>query len=281
MSIEFQLFRLQNRLLSYIHTDSVIKRAKGIYFKPKRHQPKEWEESAEVNGTRVTLANGLSALVWGKGVPILFMHGWQGRATQMAGFVEPLNKLGYQVIALDGPAHGKSPGELANPRLFGEAILEADKSFGPFHTVVGHSMGGGATIYALAKGLRTQQIVSISGPSSFKHVSARFADFIGLSRSAKRRFLKAVQDHVGISFEEMDLAKQAENLEHRALIIHDRDDKEVLHCESDRISRMMPNATLYSTVGLGHRKIMRDSVIVDTVVNFIHQNEEQFLLNSL
>ena len=60
-----------------------------------------------------------------RGSTVLLMHGWEGRPTQFALLIRGLVDAGYGVIALDAPAHGRSPGREANVVLFARALLEA------------------------------------------------------------------------------------------------------------------------------------------------------------
>lgn len=277
MNIAFQMFRAQNRLLSMFAPDAAVAKAGKIFFTPRRHEGKSWEQQAESQGHRVSLSNGTSALIWGKGTPILLMHGWEGRATQMAGFIEPLTQAGYQLIALDAPAHGQSEGKQSNPMKFIETLFLAEKVFGPFYALIGHSMGGGCVLYAAAEGLQTEKVVSISGPASFKRVSSRFANFIGLNDSARARFVSHVESTVGIPFDQIDLVSRAKDLKLPALIVHDMDDAEIPFKDAQIIAHSLTKGHLYETQGLGHRAIMRSSLMIDTVTNFIELENHEFL----
>lgn len=277
MSIGFKMFKAQNRFLSVFAQQSAISRADKIFFTPQKHQTKEWENEAEKAGHRVSLKNGTSALIWGSGIPILMMHGWEGRATQMAGFIEPLTRLGYQLIALDAPAHGLSEGKRSNPMKFIETMFLAEQVFGPFYAVVGHSMGGGCALYAAAEGMKMEKLVSIAGPSSFKRVSRRFANFIGLNPPTIDRFVEHVETTVGVPFEQIDLTSRAPELTLPALIVHDRDDRQIPFKDGEYIANALANGHLYETVGMGHKAIMRSSLMIDTVTNFIHLDNDHFL----
>ncbi|HEX5771250.1 MAG TPA: alpha/beta hydrolase, partial [Nocardioidaceae bacterium] len=46
--------------------------------------------------------------VWGDGPVVYLVHGWGGRASQFAAFVEPLVAAGHTVVAFDGLSHGDS-----------------------------------------------------------------------------------------------------------------------------------------------------------------------------
>lgn len=281
MNIGLQMFRAQNRFLSLISPEQAISKAAELFFTPKRHQPKSWEQQAESTGRRVSISPGVSAIVWGTGKPVLLMHGWEGRATQMAGFIEPLLSSGFQLIALDAPAHGLSDGIRSNPLKFIEAIFNAEKVFGSFYAVIGHSMGGGCALYAASQGLSADKIVSISGPASFKRVSRRFANFIGLSKQAISGFIEHAEKEVGIPFAQIDLVSQVPAIRQPVLLVHDNQDKEIPFGDARLLAGSMLNARLYVTEGFGHRKIMRAPIMIDTVSDFIKHEGFQFLSEAL
>jgi hypothetical protein len=53
------------------------------------------------------------------------------------------------------------------------------------------------------------------------------------------------------------------------LVVHDYGDAEVEHTNGAAIAKAWPRAQLYSTSGLGHRRLLRDSAVIQTVVDFI------------
>ena len=281
MNLALQLFRAQNRFLSLLNPKLALNRATKLFFTPIRHDPKQWEEEAELLGNRIRLENGVSAIVWGQGKPILMMHGWEGRATQMAGFIEPLTSNGFQIIALDAPAHGRSQGQQSNPGRFVETLFLAQQVFGPFYAVVGHSMGGGCSLYSALEGLQVEKIVSISGPANFQKLSKQFARFIGMSKSVVEKFVGKVEETVGIPFEDIDLLSRGKKLQQPTLLVHDSDDKEVPFSDAQDLAKIIPNGRFFPTSGLGHRKIMRSSVVIETVCNFILYDNDDYLYNAI
>src|SRR5687767_6768036 len=46
--------------------------------------------------------------VWGSGPVVYLVHGWGGRGSQLAPYVEPLTATGHRVVLFDAPAHGDS-----------------------------------------------------------------------------------------------------------------------------------------------------------------------------
>lgn len=281
MNIGLQVMRAQNRVLSLIQPEVAVRKAGNLFFTPRRHESKGWEQHAESVGRRMTLKNGASAIVWGEGVPILLMHGWEGRATQMAGFINPLASKGFQLIAIDAPAHGMSDGKQSNPMRFIESMFLAEKAFGSFYAVIGHSMGGGCALYCVSEGLQAEKVVSIAGPASFQRVSKRFASFIGLADHIVEKFVQHVEHVVGIPFEDIDLVSRAPEVTQNVLIVHDSGDEEIPYRDAQHLTQAMPNSHLYNTVGLGHRKIMRSSLVIDTVSNFVAFDNDTFLYEAI
>ena len=66
------------------------------------------------------------------------------------------------------------------------------------------------------------------------------------------------------------MARLGEQLESRPelLVIHDLGDRETPHEPSARLVAGWPGAELYSTIGLGHRRILADAAVGGTVARF-------------
>lgn len=80
---------------------------------------------------------------------ILITHGWISRAAYMVRLIKILHKEGYDVYALDFPAHGESKG-LQLPWPDAVAIIrDVLNQHGPFYGVIGHSFGGSMLLNAI------------------------------------------------------------------------------------------------------------------------------------
>ena len=71
--------------------------------------------------------------VWGDGPVVYLVHGWGGRGSQLASFVEPLLVAGFRVVMFDAPAHGDSDhGPAGRGRThgveFGKALVHREGS---------------------------------------------------------------------------------------------------------------------------------------------------------
>jgi len=251
--------------------------ARRILMRPRRLPPRDWEQPALASAQRIHFRFGLSGLRWGKaGDPVVLMlHGWEGRASQFGRFVAPLLAAGRQVIALEGPAHGQSPGEEANVISFAYALMEVVPEIDNLEAVVGHSMGAGAVVYALSLGLSIDRVVLLGGPSSLRGVLNRFAGFIGLPQTAHARFLQEVEDYTGVPLDDLDGVRSAPRLKPAALIVHDRDDNAVPYGDSAALAAAWPGAELHSTNRLGHWRILTDERVVERVMAFLVPQRHQ------
>ncbi|MBL8273032.1 MAG: alpha/beta fold hydrolase, partial [Xanthomonadales bacterium] len=262
--------RTANRLVGAIAPEATARFARKLLMKPQAHRPRDWELGALERAERITFRFGLSGLRWGNSGPVvLAMHGWSGRATQFAAFIEPLLASGRQVVALEAPAHGQSPGDEAHVFAFTESILEIAAELKGLEAVIGHSMGGAAALHAVQLGLPAERVVTIGAPAALPRVLARFSRWLSLPEAAERRFIAAVDRHVGIKSEELDFSRHAPQPGVSGLIVHDRDDREVPYSEAEALSAAWPQARLLATTGLGHGRVLADPDVVRTVTAFL------------
>lgn len=245
--------------------------ARKLLMTPRRLAPRDWERPALDSAERITFRFGLSGLRWGpRDAPVILMlHGWEGRGSQFRYLVEPLVAAGRQVIALDAPAHGASPGEEANPVLFAQAALEAAAEIRDLEAVVGHSMGAAALAYALSQGLPAERAVLISGPSRLSDVLKAFADYIGLPARSHPAFFARVERHTGVPIAHLDIVRAAARLQLPVLAVHDRSDVEVPFRASQQLVQALPQAELFATEGLGHVRVLKDAAVIRRVTRFL------------
>ncbi len=276
MNIAFSSYRMMNRITSIIAPSWTAKKALLKFLTPRRSPMKPWEIQAEGKGTRFNLTDNVSAIRWlpeDKNIKptkkVLLVHGWESRATHMYGFVPQLLQQGFEVIALDMPAHGCSSGSMTDAYEFSQTVLLAEKLLGSFEAIIGHSMGAGAANFAIAKGLASEKLVLISGPSSIENVLKRFARYLGLNTNAVNFFITHCGNFIGQKTENLDLKTLKIRPEIPTLFIHDRMDFEVPISESERMLGVFTNAELFVTEGLGHRKILKSELVLNKISSFM------------
>ncbi len=228
---------------------------------------RDWELPLLVSSERITLRFGLSALRWGQGPTVLLMHGWEGRPTQFAALITALVDAGYTVVALDGPAHGRSPGREANVVLFARAMLEAAAELPPLQAVIGHSMGGASAMLAVQLGLRTETLVSIAAPARILGVLRGFARYVGMPPRARSAFIRQVEQDVGMRAATLDVAHY--QLDMPGLIVHAEDDNFVSVKESQLIHESWFDSRLLRLEGGGHQRVLADPRVIDGVLSLL------------
>src|SRR5258705_5661430 len=82
---------------------------------------------------------------------VLILHGFESSAFNFAGYVKPLIKKGYEVLAFDAPAHGYSSGKRITAIIYRDLIKYIQEQYGPVQSYMGHSLGGFALSLALAE----------------------------------------------------------------------------------------------------------------------------------
>ena len=245
--------------------------ATELFCTPRRTERTTYEEQLVQTAEIGALSSGLKTYKWGKSGPkVLLMHGWNGRGTQLSAFIEPLQAKGCQVVAFDGPAHGDSPGTQAHGIMFAQAILLAHKELGPFHGVLGHSVGATAIVIAMRRGLKVAKSVLIS-PASIIGVMHRFAAGLEFSSTATEKFIEKVAIKADAHMDEREISLLAPYLEADILVFHDHGDLEIPITDSIDFATAYPRATLVKTNGHGHRRIIRAQEVVQPAVEFLGQ----------
>ncbi|CAL9471667.1 hypothetical protein SUDANB95_02835 [Actinosynnema sp. ALI-1.44] len=230
------------------------------------------------SGTRHELPVAGSTVIaetWGTGPLVYLVHGWGGHRNQLARFVEPLVEAGYQVVSYDALSHGESgPGALGPKRAtlpeFSQALTAVAAHFGPAHAIVAHSMGASATALAVLDGLPTARlafIAPVADPLSQTHL---FADYLGFGPRTHAAFLARLERVAGHPIEFFNIPPRATDQDlPPLLVLHDTRDTQVPHPNGEAITKAWPNATLSTTTGLGHHRILSTPEVLTEVVSFV------------
>ena len=225
------------------------------------------EEQLEVDG------HAIAAYVWGdpaKQPYVLFAHGWSSHGTRIARWLPALFAEGYAVVTFDQPAHGRSPGTQATLPDFTRHLLAVGDHYGPAAAVIGHSLGGAATLLAMAHGLQASRAVLIAPAADPVAAAERFARVMWIGRRLFQRMFAYFEGRIGITFAEQQAHLNAPVIGRPALIVHDLEDRDVPWEEGERYARYWPDSRLLTTRGLGHRRVLDDDGVIDAGMRFLH-----------
>ena len=248
-------------------------RAYNLWFTTHRFKRPTVEKVAVKTAERATVTvNGVDVTVWtwGQGRPVLFIHGWSGRGTQAAHFLQPLTNSGYRVISYDGPAHGETAGTQTSMLEMADVILELNKQYGPFHSTITHSFGGMVLAYASTLGFDTASAVCICPPATIKSILDNFQRSLNIPDSVLIIMRNKLYANYGSNLDRrISSLTNVRTLSIPALIIHDEKDADIPWQDGKAVADAWPGAEFILTHGLGHRRILRDPTVVASVTDFI------------
>ena len=212
----------------------------------------------------------VATYLWGKGRVVLFVHGWSGRGSQVAAFVEPLVAAGFQVVSVDAPGHGETPGGSTNILECAAVVQAVSKKLGPVYAALTHSFGGMVLAYAMNHGTPVKRVVSVSAPAHVDYLIDGFAQTLAIPAIVIAAMRKRMERQFpGSLWERLSTVHNVQNLDVPALIIHDEDDVSVPWQQGRMIADTWPGARFMKTGGLGHGRILRDQQVVRAAVDFI------------
>lgn len=246
-----------------------------LFFKPQRYPapPRELSYLETAHPFEISFAGRtLQAYRWGKGPTVMLIHGWSGRGTQLGAFIKPLVQAGFQVVAFDAPAHGKSPGSHTNFFEYTDALHEVVDSVGPVQAIIAHSAGAVATTLALSEGMSLEKTIFIAPPSRLENFLDTYAALLEMPLPTVNNLRRRIEKRFGSDvWKRLSIDELASVMTTPALIVHDRDDTDILFEEGEHLARSWPGAHFVSTSGLGHRRILRNKRVVRQALTFLKQ----------
>jgi HAD superfamily phosphoserine phosphatase-like hydrolase len=239
------------------------------FVTPRHTELRPREVEVLQTGFPLVFGNRLVGTRWGAGPTVLLVHGWEGRRTSLMAFIQPLVDRGFQVVALDGPGHGESPGATTDPMDFALHLTQVGYELGPLAGIVAHSMGAASTALSIRRGLQVEKVVLLAGPSSLFGVLQRYVQLTGLPEPVSQRFYALMAERVGAAEEAMTVAEVCRDFTVPALIFHDPEDAEVPFSDAREVAAAWPGARLRVVTGSGHRRILFAPEVVEEAVDFL------------
>ena len=265
------MLRAGFRVLDRVSPGLAVLAARHLFLSPRRYRRPEWERAVLDRAAPLELRVGerrIAAWAWGEGTPVVLVHGWEGRGAQLGHLVQPLVDAGHRVITYDAPAHGDTPGRQTTLPEFADCLWAVARQEGPLAAVVAHSMGAGAAALALHEGLPARRVAFVAPPADMGEVTRRFAGFIGMGEAGLGRFKDALADRILVQVDTLNARRFARNVHLPALVVHDEEDPVMPFADGTGVASAF-GASMVSTRGLGHRRILRDPGVVDRIASFV------------
>ena len=259
--------------LSAISTPLATKLALSLFFTPIKFPIPKRENPIRDSATQHKMSTGRNEFTmfeWeNDGPKILLVHGWSGRATQFFRIIEELHKKGYHVFSIEAPAHGTSKQKKTHMLEFVDCIEVAQNKFGQFDFAIGHSLGGMAIFNSLLRNLSPHKIVVIGSPVSIRSVVNDFCEKVKSTPKVANRIIENIENRYSMKVEDASTDDLANRFNPQGLIIHDEDDQDVSVAQAKELAKKWPNAQLVITKGLGHRKVLMDQTVIDSILGFL------------
>ncbi len=199
---------------------------------------------------------------------VLMTHGWGGHGLQLAKVAEALSAVGWAVVLMDQPGHGRSSGWTSNLQQFSRALRFVGTRLRRLEAVVGHSMGAAAATHAVVHGLSVNKLALISSPVSLTHEIGNMAKTLGLTDRVLAETISYIEAREREPFETVEAKYLAPRIDAPTLVLHDIDDTMVPHAAAETLVSYLRKPQLLTTSGLGHRRLLKDPSVISAVARF-------------
>jgi pimeloyl-ACP methyl ester carboxylesterase len=217
-------------------------------------------------------ADAFTKWTWGEGAPVVVvLHGWGSHAARFGNFIAPLRAAGYTVVGIDAPAHGASPGRTSDLPRFRDSLAAVLRAHEPVHAVIGHSLGGAATLTVLAESREClpRKICLFGVPSDMDYILESFAMMLGLKPRALAKLRERFERKFGRSARDISITAAAPHVRIPVLVVHDEEDNVAPLAQGNALAAAIPGARVLLTRGLGHSGGLRDAATIERVVEFL------------
>jgi len=209
---------------------------------------------------------------------ILITHGWMSRAAYMVRLIKALHKQGFEVYALDFPAHGEAKG-VQLPWVDAVAILRQTlNNLGPFYGVIGHSFGGSMLLNTLNLAnqypewkinAEPEHVVLLASPTRMRTPVGRLARQFKLTAKGYLVLRQVFRDSAAIDLKRLDFRHYTSHANTPFLCVHGTEDVAIIPEESIIFCRKYPHASLSLLPNVDHVSILIDERVEDAVCQFL------------
>jgi pimeloyl-ACP methyl ester carboxylesterase len=203
---------------------------------------------------------------------ILILHGFESSVINFDRYVKPLIRKGYEVLAFDAPAHGRSTGRTINVLTYKNMIQYIYQHYGPVRSFIAHSFGGLSLSLALETipHDRSFKVVLIAPAAETSTAIDNFFRFLQLDGGVRIEFDQLIEDMGGKPVSWYSISRAAAQIQAQVLFLQDKEDHMTPLSDVEPImGENHPNFHFVISEGLGHRRIYRDSKSLKVIMDFL------------
>lgn len=234
--------------------------------------PHQKEFLSTARTQQIAFEDGLFTLYhWkGNGPTVLLNHGWESNSYRWKYLIEPLQKLDYNILSIDAPAHGASDGNLFTAVKYSRIIKDTIELYQP-KIVIAHSVGAMATIFQESQSVHEfiEKFVFLGSPNRLEVIMRGYQSLTSFNNSVYNSLNNSLKSKFGFHIEEFCAANFAMAIKVPALVVHNPDDLIVPYKAMDEIAAAMPLATTYTSQTGGHSLYTQE--VIDEVITFLKE----------
>ncbi len=234
------------------------------------NSPAEAAAALVARRSRAGAGGRLPVLTWGEGPTVVLVHGWGGRATQMAPLALHLAAAGFRAVAFDVTGHGDSLARGTGWAAFVRDIAELAAAAAPLHALVGHSAGGLTMMAARQlRGVRARRYVCINAPHHPYPPLVQIRRRIDPGADVIERYRGFLAGQFLTDWASLEAGCAWEGAGSDLLLCYDRDDRYIDPGDAGRIHARCPGSTLALTRGFGHAGVLAADEVAATAARFL------------
>ncbi len=268
--------RAKFKLLSSVSKKKAAKKAFELFCSPQTRNiiklPKKFEEAEELNF--VFDKNIMHGYRWNhpSDRKALILHGFESSVINFDWYIKPLIRKGYEVLAFDAPANGRSGGKMINALIYKNFIIEIHNRYGPIQSYIAHSFGGLALTLALEeiKHSDNYRVAMVAPATESPTAINSFFNLLKLDDEVRIEFEKLILQVNNNPSEWYSISRAIKNIQAKILWIHDEDDDTTPLADALKVKeKNYPHIQFVITKGLGHRRIYRNNAVRKNIIEFI------------
>jgi len=214
-----------------------------------------------------------------KAPTIILMHGWDRNISKLIPYIKNLNGRGFNMLAFDTRHHGNSDSDDFSSMVKFAQDISASITFVENKPTVeknnffliGHSIGGAASIYAAAADYRIKKIVTIGAPSNPSQIMTMQMRKKHIPQPIIWAAFKIMEIRIGKRFTQLASATNISKIKAKVLLIHGTNDKIVPFTQANIILDAANNnqAELWAITGKGHSNCHSEIGFWDRIIEFL------------
>lgn len=208
---------------------------------------------------------------------VVLAHGWSSHALRMMPFAEPLLQQGYDLLLYSARSHGESdPYPYCSLAQFAQDVTAAvgfARGRAPQVALLGHSLGGAASLVAAADGIPVLGVASVAALAHPARLTLELLQAQGLpAEFVMRQTRRQVEQLIGRGFVSLAPELRIAEVDQPVLLIHGSADEVVPvdHFHAIR-SRAGSNVDAMLVEGAGHDSIKQHPLVQQAIAAFFRQ----------